>query len=83
MNSGSEFLKAFFIFLIKYLNFRIDFLEEMTIQEFYAILKLLDPFNPMYLNYTNQNPNNPFTNEYFFVSNFFHNLIYNFLLTQY
>lgn len=66
-NIGCEYLKIFFMFLIKYINLRINFLEEMSTNEIYSILRITDQFNQVYMNYNNQNVLNFYTNEYFYV----------------
>jgi len=66
-NIGCEYLKIFFMFLIKYVSLRIDFLEEMTTTEIYAFLRITDQFSPIYINYTNPNVQSFYTNEYYYV----------------
>jgi len=66
-NIGCEYLKIFFMFLIKYVNLRIDFLEEMFTNEIYALLRITDQFNQIYMNFNNSNLSNFYTNQYFYV----------------
>lgn len=73
-NIGCEHLKIFFMFLINYIKLRIDFLEEMTTFEIYALLRITDQFNPTYMNYTAPNILNFYTNEYYYVKR---KIIYN------
>jgi len=67
-NIGCEYLKVFFMFLIKYINLRIEFLEEMTTNEIYALLRIIDQFNQIYMNFNNNNVLNSYTNQYFYVN---------------
>jgi len=66
-NISCEYLTIFFLFLIKYIDLRINFLEEMTTNEIYAMLRITDQINPVYMNYTNQKILNFYTDEYYCV----------------
>ena len=70
MNLNCEYMKIIFMFIIKYFNIRINFLEEMHQNELNAFLRIIDQFNHFYLTYNNPNILNSYNNEYFLV-NFF------------
>lgn len=67
-NIGSEYLKYFFLYIVEYINLRINFLEEMTTNEIYALLRITDQFNPLYINYNAPNIQNFYSNDYYSVN---------------
>jgi hypothetical protein len=68
INLGPEYLKILFIFLIKTFEFRMDFIESMSINEYYNIFKILDFNYPIYNQCNNQNIQYGYNEEYFEVN---------------
>jgi len=63
-----EYLKILFIFLLKTFEFRIEFIDSMSQNEYYNFFKILDIKNPIYNQCKNQNVHNGYNEEYFEVN---------------